>query len=632
MIAEAEEHQGQNIQESEENAKEELDKSIQPEHVMLNVSREDLRLEIPMTHVRPESPNRPDTPQEHVRPETPTRPATPQVNVTPATPKVPDFSKSIAAQDILKCDFCQEDDAAGEMYCKTCALHLCTACVSRHIESLTSTCFHDIARYKSSRDFIRPVCDFHSDQKCEIFCKECDVPFCSQCLSEGSHKNHDITGICGTYAVLKDKILKDTNYLKENMIPEFEKNVHQMNQWIEETTEQYDQVARTMSQIGNIWREQLEAAIAHHKNKIQASRTKDVQILTKCEESLTEPLAKIREIINKNKQIVSSLDFKQLFEYRSSVENFRRVPHITEINAPSFEQHTSLLNQMVELIGKLGHSKITNIPGYVIRIHMENPTLLTTFQSKYKKGIRRLRCVSKGNAWICGFYDRWLKSFDLNGTTRHRILLKHAPICFSTNNRGDIIFLDDHSANIVQDGENECLFRVTDWKLRSVCCTVHDELLIGMTNFQKTEGKVVRYSGLKIVGEIQRDSEGNLLFCMPYFVQENRNLDICVTEVKLQKILVTDKMGSLRFTYSGNPAAKNTFKPLDIATDSKSQILIVDKSNRCVHIIDKDGQFIRIIGGFDLEEPISISVSLEDNLWVGESKSGIVKVIQYMKE
>lgn len=287
---------------------------------------------------------------------------------------------------------------------------------------------------------------------------------------------------------------------------------------------------------------------------------------------------------------------------------------------------------MVELIGKLGHSKITNIPGYVIRIHMENPTLLTTFQSKYKKGIRRLRCVSKGNAWICGFYDRWLKSFDLNGTTRHRILLKHAPICFSTNNRGDIIFLDDHSANIVQDGENECLFRVTDWKLRSVCCTVHDELLIGMTNFQKTEGKVVRYSGLKIVGEIQRDSEGNLLFCMPYFVQENRNLDICVTEVKLQKILVTDKMGSLRFTYSGNPAAKNTFKPLDIATDSKSQILIVDKSNRCVHIIDKDGQFIRIIGGFDLEEPISISVSLEDNLWVGESKSGIVKVIQYMKE
>lgn len=66
MIAEAEEHQGQNIQESEENAKEELDKSIQPEHVMLNVSREDLRLEIPMIHVRPESPNRPDTPQEHV--------------------------------------------------------------------------------------------------------------------------------------------------------------------------------------------------------------------------------------------------------------------------------------------------------------------------------------------------------------------------------------------------------------------------------------------------------------------------------------------------------------------------------------------------------------------------------------
>lgn len=119
---------------------------------------------------------------------------------------------------------------------------------------------------------------------------------------------------------------------------------------------------------------------------------------------------------------------------------------------------------------------------------------------------------------------------------------------------------------------------------------------------------------------------------MFYFVQENRNFDICVIEVKLQKILVIDKMGSLRFIYSGNLVVKNIFKFLDIVIDSKSQIFIVDKLNRCVYIIDKDGQFIRIIGGFDLEELISISVFFEDNLWVGESKFGIVKVIQYMKE
>lgn len=110
-----------------------------------------------------------------------------------------------------------------------------------------------------------------------------------------------------------------------------------------------------------------------------------------------------------------------------------------------------------------------------------------------------------------------------------------------------------------------------------------------MINFQKIEGKVVRYFGLKIVGEIQRDLEGNLLFCMFYFVQENRNLDICVIEVKLQKILVIDKMGSLRFIYSGNLVVKNIFKFLDIVIDSKSQIFIVDKLNRCVYIIDKDG-------------------------------------------
>ena len=546
--------------------------------------------------------------------------------------KVPDLSTSVAAQDILRCDFCQEDDVVGELYCKTCTMHLCSDCVSKHIGTSTISCFHDIAKYKSSKDFIRPICEAHADEKCEIFCKECNIPFCSQCLSEGSHKHHDITGICGTYAMLKDKIMKDTKYLEENMVPEFEKNIGQMTNWLAETMEQYDIVAATMCKIESEWYKQLENAVLYHKNEIHTSREKDVGKLSRCQESLTGPLMKIRGVIQENRHILNSLDFVQLFEYRSSVESFRRVPPLTEITAPKFEQHTTLLNQLVELIGKLGSTKIITIPGYTIRTHMPEPILITKIPSKYKKGIRRLRCQSNNKVWVCGFFDRLLKCFDLKGSVVHRVITKHPPVSMTLNKNGEIIWLEDYCVNIIKDGESECLFKVGDWKLRSVCTTVNDELLVGMNNAQKTEGKVVRYSGLKIIQEIQKDSEGNLLFCMPYFVHENKNLDICVTEVKLQKVLVTDKTGSLRFAYSGNKAAKKTFKPMDLATDSKSQILIADRVNNCIHIIDKDGGFIKIIDCFDLVEPFSICVSSEDNLCVAEGKSGVIKVIQYMKD
>lgn len=130
---------------------------------MLNVFREDFRLEILMIYVRLESFNRLDILQEYVRLEIFIRFAILQVNVILATFKVSDFFKFIVVQDILKCDFCQEDDAVGEMYCKICVLYLCIVCVSRYIEFLISICFYDIVRYKFSRDFIRFVCDFYFD-------------------------------------------------------------------------------------------------------------------------------------------------------------------------------------------------------------------------------------------------------------------------------------------------------------------------------------------------------------------------------------------------------------------------------------------------------------------------------------
>ncbi|XP_062577823.1 uncharacterized protein LOC134239676 [Saccostrea cucullata] len=556
----------------------------------------------------------------------------PSENVVAVAAKDLDFSTTVvAAQDILRCDFCCEEDVVAEMFCKTCALRLCSSCVSKHIETSSTSCLHDIARYKSNKDFMRPVCKFHLDNKCEIFCKECNSPFCSQCLSEGKHKNHDITGICGTYALLKEKILKDTAYMEENMIPEYEKNVSQMIRRIEESTKKYEETANTMCQIGIEWHKQLESAIVHHKEDIQKMKEKDLETLNQCHASLSVPLADIRGTIEENRQIINSLDFNRLFAYRSSVENFRKIPPLAEINPGHFEQHTTLLNQLDELIGKLGNSKTINIPGYTIKIH-KNPTLLASFHSKYRKGVRRLRCHGEKTVWMCGFYDRLLKFVDLQGSVIQRVISRQVPVCMTITSQRDLIYLEDNSVNTIKDGECVCLFRVQDWKLRSVCSTVCNQLLIGMTNSSKTEGKVVRYSGTKLLSEIQQDSDGNILFRLPYFLVENRNLDICVTEVTLQKVVVTDKTGNLRFTYSGNSAMKNTFKPMDLASDSKSQILIADRSNNCIHIIDQDGHFVKIIDSFGLKEPFSLSVSAKDDLWVGEGSSGMVKVIRYMAE
>lgn len=68
------------------------------------------------------------------------------------------------------------------------------------------------------------------------------------------------------------------------------------------------------------------------------------------------------------------------------------------------------------------------------------------------------------------------------------------------------------------------------------------------------------------------------------------------------------------------------FNPNAIISDINHYLLISDRWNNCVHIIDCDGNFIRYI-----ECPCTggISVNTDQNLVVGELSTGGIHVIKY---
>jgi sugar lactone lactonase YvrE len=65
-------------------------------------------------------------------------------------------------------------------------------------------------------------------------------------------------------------------------------------------------------------------------------------------------------------------------------------------------------------------------------------------------------------------------------------------------------------------------------------------------------------------------------------------------------------------------------------TDSMSHIIVGDQFNRCLHILDQNGLFLRCVDSGSYK-PTGLSVDSEGRLWVGQYESGEVKVIQYMK-
>ena len=137
--------------------------------------------------------------------------------------------------------------------------------------------------------------------------------------------------------------------------------------------------------------------------------------------------------------------------------------------------------------------------------------------------------------------------------------------------------------------------------------------------------KVKRYSGSTENQSTQRDDHGKPLYKSVGNINENRNLDICVTNYDAGAVVVVRAAGKLCFRYTNPPSTpRESFLLIGITTDSLGNILTSDYINDCFHIIDQDGHFLRYIHKF---EWVNLCVDSRDNLFVAELFTVKVKKI-----
>lgn len=206
----------------------------------------------------------------------------------------------------------------------------------------------------------------------------------------------------------------------------------------------------------------------------------------------------------------------------------------------------------------------------------------------------------------------------------------------TVNSENEFIYIErDHDIKILSTNLRTFKLIKADSIWKPLCVYFSwstGDLLIGACRYDTWIGKIIRYSQTgERKQQIQHNNLGHDMFKEPYYLTENNNEDIVVSNWP-NAVVVVNRSGKHRFSYTGH-LSESQLRPRGVCTDAMSHILVCDERTNTVHIVSKDGQFLSkmLIRPPGIFTPFSLKYDINtQRLWVGSKHNNNVFVYTYL--
>ncbi|XP_052677991.1 uncharacterized protein LOC128159003 [Crassostrea angulata] len=549
-----------------------------------------------------------------------------------------------------------------QFYCNECHQPMCEQCRDEH-QKYKKTQNHEVVSYKlRKRQLPVEKCKIHPTKEIDLLCGECQIPICSKCTGTKEHRGHWFTNLEIVFA---------------EKVSIYNKEIATIRSYFEPTSQDLKrEIAGDVTEIKKIMegiRTSMKAEAESVKKLVDTVTSDKIEQVDKIEQSLLKTLnsqnQRMDDYINYLNDLIqiyygylSPSNIEQLtFALKSENLVIRPIPETSKPVPPIFTVGQYSKEDVAKLLGKITvpNTKPENrkIKPMETASTQLKPTGKQRKQDREKSDVKQTLSLSSsvtkvreykvpgvdgvfhislgksGRLWVSDVYGNLVQT-DLQGNQLQKIQTSGGSDGYHTVTQdGDLIYTDIHNKvinRITPDNTITEFIKTGDWRPLSIHSSqINGDILVGMKTDE--EGKVTRYNktGTEIQN-IQRDNKGQPPYKYPHYITENINGDVCVSDIDKHAVVVVDKSGQHRFSYTGQ---RSRLDPFGICTDVLGHILVCDEISEKAHLLNRDGQFLSLLltPQQGVEYPYSVCVDDENNLWVGEWDTNTVTVYKYLQ-